>query len=142
MKTEIKPCHSKYLTIFLCTIHLGTICCLLLLNLSIWLFILLTVLIGYSLYVTLQRYAFLKSSKAIIKLWKEKDNSWRLLNNENHILNAHLRTDSFVSRHLIILNFDIVKKFFTVPVLLCSDSLDKKTLRHLRVSLTIRNNHA
>lgn len=139
MKIVIKPRLSKYLVIFLCTTHLGAICCILLLNFPIWLIIFLIILISYSLHATLQRYGVLKSSKAIIKLWKEKDNSWRLLNNENRILNAHLRLDSFVSRYLIILNFDIAKKFFTLPVLLCSDSLDKEILRHLRILLTVRN---
>ncbi len=139
MKIVIKPQPSKYLATFLCSIHLGAIFCVLFLNFPIWLIILLTILIGYSLYVTLQRYVFLKSSKAIIKFWKEKDNSWRLLNNENRILNAHLRFDSFVSRYLIILNFDMAKKFFTLPALLCSDSLDKEILRRLRVLLTVRN---
>jgi hypothetical protein len=139
MKTEIKPRPSKYLAIFLCTIHLGAICCVLFLNLPIWLIILLTILIGYSFNVTLQRYVLLKSSKAIIKLRKEKDNSWRLLNNKNQILNAHLRSDSFISRYLIILNFNIAKKFSAISVLLCPDSLDKEILRRLRVLLTVRN---
>lgn len=139
MKIEIKPKPSKYFAIFLCTIHIGAICCIICLNIPIWLIILLTILTCYSFYVTLQRYALLNSNKAIIKLWKEKDNSWKLLNNKNQISNAHLRGDSFISRYLIILNFNLTKKFLATSISLCPDSLDKNILRRLRVLLTVKN---
>jgi len=102
---EIKLQTSKWLTGFLLVMHLGAICCVLLINLPIWLMALLIILISYSFYTSLPP--------------------------KNAVLAVAGVKDAFISQYLIILHFNKSKK----PVVIGPDSTDKQSLRALRVLL-------
>lgn len=117
VKLEIKLQPSRCLAFFLLLMHLGAIVCVLLLNFPIWLNIILISLISYSFYV------FLHNNET--NKIRYQDGEWYL-----DQMAVQLDKDSFISRFLIILNFSVGKKRYSIPIL-------GKELRNLRVLLYV-----
>ncbi|TPW18238.1 MAG: hypothetical protein FD130_345, partial [Halothiobacillaceae bacterium] len=69
------------------------------------------------------------------------DGQWQLLRPEHEPLPATLLGDSYLHRHLIILNFVLDRPWRRRTVILWPDSLDAALLHRLRVQLRLLAEH-
>lgn len=108
----------------------------------------------------LWQYALLASPSSIIKVWPNQQGEWHLQSKNGKVHVAQLRSGSFVTPILTILNFHpiravdlsvkqqkwfalFLKKImnyrFNIPVILCKDNVNAKAFRYLRVYLKTTN---
>ncbi len=131
----IEPKFSKLLFFILVVIHVGALVCVWSLAFSIWIKFVLLLIIVILFVCVLRRHCF-RISKNSIKLMEQHiDDSWGLYRVGGGITQANLSSNSLVTRYLIILNYKVPGKWFSVSVLLFPDSESSDNLRRLRASL-------
>ncbi len=129
MQISVKLRPSKLLAVILTIAHVGAIICVWFIGLPI-LALILTLLIIFSYYYSLTKYALLRHVSSITKVWHQ-DSSWHLQTKAGQIIAAQLQ-HKFISRYLVILNFKALNKRFAVPVIIGSDMLDVGKFKQLR----------
>jgi toxin CptA len=130
----IKP--SMYLALLLIVIHSGGLCCLFFLTMPKLIIAGLIIFISISLYLTLQKFAWLQLPEAIIKmdLIDAKENTWQLLTKNQEKLLGTLRHDTYFSKYLIFLRMNL-SPCSIISTVLSPDSISANDWRQLQIIL-------
>lgn len=126
---------SWWLFSFLCINHVLAFTIVWLLSFPICLSLLLSLVIGSSLYYTLRLHAFKNAAFAISKLYKNSDGSWDLYSKTGNEWRGVLRSNSLHTRYFLILNFKVEQRYFPVSLILCKDALNEADFRSLRLNI-------
>jgi len=130
---------SPRLAILLGLIYLGAILCLILSAAPIGLKLAGSTICLWSAWHNIRKYALLSSANAIVEctVLDEKNNLWQLKNYQAREQTVHLLGDSWRSRYMLILNFQVKEQRKRISVLLLNDMLPPELLRRLRVYLAL-----
>ncbi len=134
MQIIVKLSVSTLLAVIITVAHVGANVCVWFIGVPL-LSLIFTLLIILSYYYSLTKYALLSYPSSISKIWCQ-DNTWFLQTKSGNIFTSQLQ-HKFISRYLIILNFKVREKRFTVPVIIGSDALDVNKFKQLRRGLLI-----
>lgn len=132
---HLQPVFSRYLAIWLTSLHLLSLLVLWRLQLHTVLKVFLSLLL-LSYFIWQVRHHLLRTTaKAIKQIQLESDGNWWLILNDGSKLSGELLPESFVKPWLVVLNFRTGSWFSTSSMLLLPDSLDPDVARRLRIHL-------
>ncbi|NOQ81430.1 MAG: hypothetical protein GQ548_02730 [Methylophaga sp.] len=99
---------------------------------SVWI-VLVVSLILLSFVYYCQKYQWLNSSRAIIRLDRDSDERWHLFYSNNSQRTKLILTNSVVTPYLAILTFQDVKAWKATTVTILNDAVEASMFRQLRV---------
>lgn len=130
-----RPKISVVLCIFFSVIYIVSFLLLFIARLPFWIhFLAGAFLIFHCIYV-MRRYVFYRHPLSIIRLWCDKENSWKMQCHDAHVQTAELIQSAIISRYLIFLAFRVPGRFSPFVLPLASDSDHPDTMRLLRQTL-------
>ena len=133
---RIKLLPSRWLAVTLAISHGGALIILLNVNLGLWIKLLLFVAVVLSFLHSFHVYIWQKSSYSIIELILNDRDEWLLIRRNGQVMEPTLRSEAFVHPMLVVLPFRQGYHFATI--VLTPDTVDKETLRRLRVRLRFK----
>ena len=137
---EAPPCHielraSKRLAVLLSAGHFFALAISTLLALSTPVLALLCTAVALSWYRTLERHALLRSSRSVVALALEGEQSCALQMRNGRWVWGRVMDSSYVLPWLVVLHASIEQRKFATRVVLCADSMPQESHRRLRVRL-------
>lgn len=130
---------SRWLSIALVFSHGGALLILIIVSLTLWIKLLFILAVALSFFYSFLKHIWQKSSSSIIELMLNEHDEWLLTRRDGQVLEPCLRSGAYVHPLLIVLPFRQGRKFPTV--ILTPDTVDKDTLRRLRVRLRFQRNN-
>lgn len=136
---RIKMLPSTWLTAALVISHGGALLILIIMvSLNLWIKLSVVLVIILSFLHCFYIYIWRKSSHSIVELVLNERDEWLLIRRDGQVLEPRLRSGTFVHPLLVVLPFQYGWNFPTV--ILTPGTVDKDTLRRLRVRLRFQIN--
>jgi hypothetical protein len=132
---NLKP--SPTLSTLLVILHGGAIGILWYMPIPILLASTLTGLCGISLGITLCRHTLRITNKAIVQLWEEPANNWKLKDRSGRIYLGTLSGDVLRTTQCVLLRFNVFHSRFKLPIIIWRDALDDDSFRRLRIQMPL-----
>jgi hypothetical protein len=132
---EFRPRRSKVLARFPVLVHAAAALTVLVFAKDHAMVAVLLLLVLASFYRNYRKHVLHLGSRAARRVVCQSDGAWFLQDPHGVIREARLLPSTFLHPRLVILNFKLKRSSGRRNLVLCPDSLDVQTLRHLRVRL-------
>lgn len=134
-KKSVPPLHlnpriSRYLALFLLSLHGAALAVIATLTAPAWVHIALSAAVLVNFWSSFNTHVLGRSKSAVLSMVWDGEGEWTLLTGEGKSSHVRLLPNSFVHPLLVVLNFALAERGRR-SVILMQDSLDPKTYRNL-----------
>ena len=136
-RLEFRPRPSRILARFLLAVHAAAAIAVVYCVPDHFGIAALLVFVGISYYWNYRRHILMTAGRSPRRVICEQDRSWYLQDRAGEVREAELMPSSYLHPKLVVLNFRLTKSGRRRNLVLCSDSLDVRSLRQLRQHLRV-----